>query len=180
MASYSDKEAGKREVEDMVLDQVLESFPIITGCRLTDEWEGNAVRVEGSPDYIIGLEGKPFGIELSEIRGTDDAYSYVEEAYGIALKKEESYSRRGLFKFPIALMFHSTNPPLFELRQSLVKATYQPDFEQLGFAEVWAVDFSDAYYSPFDPRRRPDMFCFKPAKWFRFHRVGGGDRKPFG
>jgi hypothetical protein len=56
----------------------------------------------------------------------------------------------------------------------------QDDFEQLGFSEIWAVDFSDAYYTPGDPRRRPDMFCFKPEELFGSHGIGPAGRKPYG
>jgi hypothetical protein len=175
-----DSEFGKQEIEDMILDQLLDSFTIITGRTVTDEWSDDAKKVEGSPDHIIGLDGKAFGVELTEIRDVEDADSYVDEAYRLATKKSESYARRGVFKFPIALVMYSTTPPLFDLRNSVEAATFQADFEGLGFAEIWAIDFSDAYYSPSDPRRRADMFCFKPTDLFGFHRIGNHNRKPFG
>ena len=74
---------------------------------------------------------------------------------------------------------YSDNVPLFDIRRSLAGAIYQGDFEELGFAEIWAVDFSDGYYSPRDPRRPADLFCFKPAH-SRICRAGAQDRKPFG
>jgi hypothetical protein len=175
-----DSEIGKREIENMILDQLLDSLPIITRRAVTEEWEGVAEKVEGSPDHIISLDGKPFAIELTEIRDAEDAEGYVEEAYRLASKKSESYSRRGIFRFPIALAMYSSTPPLFDFRASLEATTFHADFEALGFAEIWAVDFSDAYYSPRDPRRPADVFCFKPAAWFGFHRIGGHNRKPYG
>lgn len=54
------------------------------------------------------------------------------------------------------------------------------DFEPLGFAEIWAVDFSDEYFSAAYPQRQADMFGIKPTEKFGFHRIGFGDRKPFG
>ena len=60
-----------------------------------------------------------------------------------------------------------------------LSAVWQDDFEELGFEEIWAVDFSDAFYSSGHPFRRADMFCFKPKEWFGFHRIGD-DRKPYG
>lgn len=134
-------------IEDMVLEQLLDSFPIITGRTPTDEWHDHVEKVEGSPDHIIGRDGKAFGIELTEIRDADDAWGYVDEAYRLASKKSDSYTRRGIFRFPIALVMYSTTPPLFDIRKSLEGAISQADFETLGFSEVWAVDFSDAYYS---------------------------------
>ena len=175
-----ESEIGKREIEAMILDQLLDSLPIVTGRTVTEEWEGEAEKVEGSPDQIIGLDGKAFGIELTEIRDAEDTESYVDEAYRLASRKSDSYSRRGIFRFSIALAMYSMTPPLFEFRKSLEAAVFQPDFEELGFTEIWAVDFSDAYYSAGDPRRPADMFCFKPATWFGFHRIGGHNRKPYG
>jgi hypothetical protein len=166
-------------IEDMVLEQLLDSFPIITGRTPTDEWHDHVEKVEGSPDHIIGRDGKAFGIELTEIRDADDAWGYVDEAYRLASKKSDSYTRRGIFRFPIALVMYSTTPPLFDIRKSLEGAISQADFETLGFSEVWAVDFSDAYYSSGHPLRRADMFCFKPVDWFGFHRIGDHDRKPY-
>jgi hypothetical protein len=176
----SDYAIGKRMVEDDLLEQVLDSFPIITRRTITEEWEGEAERIEGSPDYIIGLDGKPFGIELTEIQGVDDAWDYVAEGYRLASKKSKSYRRRGIFRFPIALIMNSTEPALFDICEELDSETYRSTFTRLGFSEVWAIDFSDDYYTPGHPLRRADMFCFKPARWFGFYRIGSHGRKPFG
>jgi hypothetical protein len=176
----NDRAIGKRMVEEMVLGQVLDSFPTITGRTVTDEWNDAAVQVEGSPDFIIGIDGKAFGLELTEICRVGDAWGYVDEAYRLASRKSESYRRRQIFRFPIALIRHSERPPLFDIEDFLKDAIWRDDFEKLGFAEIWAIDFSDEYYSPGHPFRLADMFCFKPAKWFGFHRVGFGERKPYG
>src|SRR6516162_9292567 len=90
-----DRELGKREAETDACEQILDTFSDVIGWNVTDEWEGDAEQVEGSPDCIIGLDGKAFGIELTEIWDTEDAQSYLDEAYRIAAKKSESYSRRG-------------------------------------------------------------------------------------
>jgi hypothetical protein len=78
--AMSDSDRGKQMIEDMVLEQLLDSFPIITGRTLTDEWHDHAEKVEGSPDHIIGLNEKAFGVELTEIRDANDAWGYVDEA----------------------------------------------------------------------------------------------------
>lgn len=174
-----DVDIGKRMIEEIILEQFLDSLQVITGRTVTEEWEGLAEQIEGSPDFIIGLNGKPFGIELTEIIGADDAWDYVEKSYRLATKKSESYNRRNIFRFPIALIVYSSEPELFDIRDQLVESIVQSDFNGLGFSEIWAVDFSDAYYSPGHPFRLADMFCFKPADWFGFYRVGGS-RKPYG
>lgn len=167
-------------VEDMVLEQLLDTFPLVTGRTLTDDWDEDFPRVEGSPDFIVGVDGRALGIELAEVRGADDAWSYYEEASRIAWKKHESYARRGLFKNPIALVLHSDNPPIFDFRQELEALIDVREFKPLGFAEIWALDLSDAYYTPGHPLRQADMFCLKPWTSFGFHRIGDHGRKPYG
>ncbi len=180
MMAMRDTDAGKRMVEEMVLEQFLDSFPLITGRTLTDDWDGDFPRVEGSPDFVLGLDGMACGFELAEVRDADDAWGYYEEAGRLAWKKHESYARRGLFANPIALVLYSSHPPLFDLRHELTSLVDGWEFEPLGFVEVWAVDFSDAYFSPGHPFRLADMFCFKPLASFGFHRIGDHDRKPYG
>jgi len=176
-----DSEIGKREIETMVLDQVLDVLPLITGRTVSDEWDDtDATQIDGSPDCVIGLDGHALGIELTEIRNAGDACDYAAEAYRLASKKSESYQRRGLFRFPIALVMYSSAPALFDIREPLKGAFEQADFDALGFSEIWAVDFSDAYYNPRDPGRLADTFCFKPVEWFGFYRTGHTDRKPYG
>jgi hypothetical protein len=41
----SDQERGKEMVEEIILEQVLDSFPIVTERTLTDEWDGEANQV---------------------------------------------------------------------------------------------------------------------------------------
>jgi hypothetical protein len=105
-----DSDIGKQQVEESVLEQFLGPLLMLTGREITDAWECIAEKVEGSPDYIIGLDGKPFGIELTEIRDAEDAEGYLEEAFRLAFKKSESYSRRGIFRFPIALAMYPSRP----------------------------------------------------------------------
>jgi hypothetical protein len=175
-----DIDTGKRMVEEMVLEQLLDSFPLITGWTLTDDWAKDFPRVEGSPDFVVGIEGIGWGIELAEVRGADNAWSYYDEASRIAWKKHESYARRGLFANPIALVFHSDHPPLFDVRHALTRLAAEREFDPLGFVEVWAVDFSDAYFSPGHAFRLADVFCFKPSATSGFHRIGDHGRKPYG
>lgn len=171
---------GKRMIEDMMLDQVLDAFPRITGRTVTDDGVDGFPQIEGSPDFVIGLDGKAVGVEIAEIRNTVDAWSYYEEANRIAWKKHASYERRGLFRNPIILVLYSGGPPLYEIHHELSWFDDHREFEDAGFIEVWAADFSDEYYSAQDPRRPADMFCFKPSDMFGFHRIGGYDRKPWG
>ena len=175
-----DTDTGKRMIEEMVLDQLLDSFPLITGRTLTEDWAGDFPRVEGSPDFVVGIDGIGWGIELTAVHDSDNAWSYYEQASRIAWKKHESYARRGLFENPIALVFHSDDPPLYDVRQALTRLAAGREFDSLGFLEVWAVDFSDAYFSPGHPFRLADMFCFKPAATLGFHRIGDHGRKPYG
>ena len=128
----------------------------------------------------MGLDDRALGIELAEIRDVGDAWGYYEEASRLAWQKHESYSRRKLFKIPMALILHSNNLALCEIELDLRAFDSYSEFERVGFTEVWAVDLSEIYYTPGHPFRRADMFCFKPAKLFGFRRVGEWGRKPFG
>lgn len=175
-----DTDIGKRMVEEMVFEQLLDSYPLITGRTLTDDWDGDFPHVEGSPDFIVGVDGKALGIELAELRGVDDAWGYYEMASSLAWKKHESYVRRGLFGNPIALVLHSHRLPLYDIQDELTDLVDPDEFERTGFTEVWTIDFSDAYYSPGHPFRRADMFCLKPRATFGFRRIGEYGRKPFG
>jgi hypothetical protein len=95
----SDQTRGKEMVEEIILEQVLNSFPIITVRTLTDEWDGEANQVEGSPDFIIGLDGKPLGIELTEIRGIEDPRDYIDERIGWRIRKIKATAVGGFFVF---------------------------------------------------------------------------------
>jgi hypothetical protein len=167
-------------VEEMTLEMVLDPFAAISGRTVTDEGTDGFSCVEGSPDFIIGFDGRPLGIEIAEIRGTEDADTYFEEVVRIASKKHGSYEPRGLFKNPIALLLHSNEPPLFDIWKALKGFVEEQVFDDLGFVEVWTADLSDAYFTPGHPLRPSDMFCMKPGKWFGFHRIGAANRKPFG
>jgi hypothetical protein len=166
-------------VEEVALDNVIDAFTAITGRTVTDQGSDAFSKVEGSPDFIFGFDGQALGVEIAEVRDANDPEEYFDKVCAIAWKKHDSYARRGLFQNPIALLLYSTEPPLFDIRNNLTCLTEQDTFDELGFVEFWAADLSDAYFTPGDPRRLPDMFCMKPAKWFGFHRIGS-DRKPFG
>ena len=175
-----DIDYGKRIAEEMVLEQILEPFAEITRRELSDNWDGDFQRVEGSPDFVVGLDSKALGIELAEIRGAEDARNYYEAASQIGWKKHTSYERRGLFANPIALLLYSFNPPLFDMKHEMMTLVALDEFGETGFTEVWSVDLSDVYYTVGHPFRRPDMFCFKPRGNFGFHRIGNHGRKPYG
>lgn len=167
-------------VEEMILDQILDSYLSITNRSLTDKRDGDFSRLEGSPDFIVGVDHRALGIELAEVRHSSSAWMYCETASGIAWKKHDSYARRGLFANPIALVLYSRDLPLFDISHELIGGCSKEEFEGTGFAEVWAIDLSEVYYTPGDPFRRADMFCFKPRASFGFHRIGEHGRKPYG
>ena len=162
------------------MEQVLEALATITDRVVTQEGSDGFPYVEGSPDFIVGFDGKPLGIELAAITNAEGAEGYFEEITRIASKKHDSYHRRGMFRYPIALLFHSNTVPLFDLKDMLHVLAEDYDFKEFGFTEMWSVDLSEVYYTPGHPLRLPDMFCMKPSGWFGFHRIGVENRKPFG
>ena len=176
----ADSDRGKRMVEKTILDQLLETLATITGRAVTANGTDGFPRVGVSRDFFVGMDGTPLGIEFAEVRDTEDPWGYFEEVSRVAWNKHKSYERRGLFQHPIALILHSTNPPLFDIKSELISLEAHREFAGVGFVEVWGVDFSDAYYSPGPPLRQADMFCFKPHNWYGFRRIGDHGRKPFG
>ena len=46
-----------------------------------------------------------------------------------------------------SLVLHSNNLPLCEIESDLRAVDSLSEFEGVGFAEVWAIDLSDAYYT---------------------------------
>lgn len=61
-------------------------------------------------------------MELAEVRGAEDGWTYFEEAKRIATKKHVSYDGRGLFRNPIILVLHSRHPSLFDMKAALAQA----------------------------------------------------------
>jgi hypothetical protein len=131
----SDKDRGKRMIEEMVLVEVIESLATITDRAVTEK----------------GADGFP-------ITNAEGAEEYFEEIKRIASKKHDSYHRRGMFRYPIALLFHSNTVPLFDIKEMLRVFAEDYNFKEFGFTEMWSADLSETYYTPGHPLRLPDMF----------------------
>ena len=170
----NDAEIGKRLVEESVLDEFLRAY--LKVARRVVEITGSGL----SPDFEALIDGKPIGVELTEIRQTRDAYDYYDELARLVDKKARSHRQRGLLTRPIILVCHSDRPPLYDIQDELGGRMFWQDFDKTGFAEIWLMDLSDEYWSAQDPRRPPDLFCVTPAKLRGFHRLGWWDRKPYG
>ncbi len=170
-----DRDIGKLMAEEMNLEPFVEAYPLITGRSIEITGRGE------SPDFESLIEGKPFGIELTEIHNCHDAGDYLAEVSQIASKKSVSYGRHGHFATrPIILVCHSEELPFYDVQWELEALAYWDDFDQLGFAEIWLMDLADTYYSAQDPRRPAYLFGLTPQSWRGFHRYGSYDRKPFG
>jgi hypothetical protein len=77
-------------VEEMMLERLLEPISFVTGRTLTEEGTDGFARVEGSPDFVVGFDGRPFGIELAEVRDVDDSVAY----YGDPLQPAGAWPAR--------------------------------------------------------------------------------------
>jgi hypothetical protein len=164
----------KREIESDTVEPFVESYRMVTGRSL------EILEQRESPDFETLMNGQRVGIELTEIRGATDGFSYMDEVVRLASKKGDSYRGRGLFTRPIFLVCHSKSPALFDIHRELEFGVWD-DLEVFGFAEIWLMDLSDEYYSPRDWRRPADLFCVTPDEQFGFHRVAPDvGRKPFG
>jgi hypothetical protein len=139
----SDKDRGKRMIEEMVLEEVIESLTTITDRAVTEKGADGFPYVEGSPDFIVGFDGKPLGIELAAITNAEGAEEYFEEIKRIPSKKHDSYHRRGMFRYPIALLFHSNTVPLFDIKEMLRVFAEDYNFKEFGFTKMWSADLSE-------------------------------------
>ena len=84
----SDKEIGKRMVEEIALENIIDAFTSITGRTITDEGSDGFSKVEGSPDLFFGFDGRALGIEIAEVRDVNDPEGYLGKACDIAWKKQ--------------------------------------------------------------------------------------------
>ena len=165
----------KKEIEYELLDAFAESHTLITGRAFTEIKSGE------SPDFTAVMEERPIGLEVSELRLSDETpgWDYVAEAWRITEKKDASYRRRGRFAMPIILIMFAERPPLYELQHEIAEQALE-EFDGLGFAEVWFADLSEKYYGVRDPRRPADLFGVSPPAYRGFHRYGDWGRKPYG
>lgn len=165
----------KKEIEFELLDAFVESHTLITGRAFAEIKPGE------SPDFTTVMEGRPVGLEVSELWLSEETagWDYVAEAWRIAEKKNASYRRHGCFVMPIILMMFAQRPPLYELQHDIADYPLE-EFDGLGFAEIWFADLSDKYYSVRDPRRPADLFGVSPPAYRGFHRYGDWNRKPYG
>ncbi|MXY33768.1 MAG: hypothetical protein F4186_09920 [Boseongicola sp. SB0676_bin_33] len=165
----------KKEIEFELLDAFAESSALITG-RVSSEFKPGE-----SPDFTAVLEGRSVGLEVSELRLSDETsgWHYVNEAWRISKKKDASCRRHGRFAVPIILIMFAERPPLHDLQHDIAENALE-EFDGLGFAEVWFADLSDKYYGVRDPRRPADLFGVSPSGIRGFHRYGDWDRKPYG
>ena len=170
-----DIDSGKLAIEEMNLEPFLDCFPVITSR--TAELVGRGE----SPDFEALVDGRPMGIELTEIRDCAEPSDYLAEVYRIAAKKAASFHTYArLATRPIMLLCHSDELPFYDFRSEMERLAFWDDFDPLGFAEIWLMDLSERYFSARDPRRPADLFGLVPARWRGFHRCGGHGRKPFG
>lgn len=164
----------KKEIESELLDAFVDSYRLVTG-KTVDQIESSE-----SPDFLVNINGRPGGIEVTELHldAVADPYAYVEEAWRLA-EKHISYTRHGRFSLPIALVLFASRPPLCEFHEGIAEMALE-EFDELGFSEICFADLSDEYFSRRDPRRPADLFGVTPRKWRGFHRYGDWGRKPYG
>ena len=179
----NDREYGKKLQEETIFEHFEVGYLAVTGRAV-----GGAGRSE-SPDFMTDIDGVETGVEVAEVpytRGRDawkdgfDAHDYWAHVWRLVDKKNSSYVRHGRFTIPIILVLYSANPALFDVKELLDSAVWYDDYNGLDFSQIWVMDMSDEYCSLGDPRRPPDMWGLKPARWRGFHRYGRWSRKPYG
>jgi hypothetical protein len=155
---------GLREVETGISDTFEAEFAMVTGRTVEILSAGE------SPDRIALTDRIETGIELTAIHA-GSADHIIAEVLRIAGRKQESYSRRGIFETrPIILLGHLSwpdrdveGPALYDVYEELAELTVPDDFGS-GFSEIWLMDDGLKYTSRRDPRAPADFFCFTPAE----------------
>jgi hypothetical protein len=188
MSAY-DYQLGRREVETGIADTFEAEFPMVTGRPVEILSHGE------SPDRIARIDGIETGLELTAIQAAS-AEDMVAEIHRLAVKKHESYERRGIFlDRPLVLLGHlswpalgtkerenlsmaacyeamSKYPALYDVWEEVAHMVDPSEFSGFGFSEVWLMDDGFKYSSRRDPRCPADFFCFSPDS-----RVGFWERE---
>jgi hypothetical protein len=165
----NERELGKAEIERTALAPFLESYPHFTDNKI------DYIGKSESPDFWVARNGKLTGIEVTEVRKQDEGH-YLETFAEIAMKKETTFERNGVFRDPIILVGYSYSPPLWDLRRYLEGSPGWIDFTDFKFSEIWLVDHSDEYSG----RHYADLHCLSPISLRGFYGDESQTRKPFG
>jgi hypothetical protein len=163
-----DRDMGKMIAEETALEPFLAAFPRLT--RRTVE----VIRKRESPDFDVMIDGRPMGLELTEVR-VDEPDEYFDEVSRLIEKKQQTYRQMGVFTQPVLLLCYSRRPPLYDVRFALDRL---PEMETL-FEEIWFMDLSDEYFDAADFRKPADLYCFAPEPARGFYEAER-TRKPYG
>ena len=170
-----ERQLGRRACEQIAADAFARSCSAFTrrSIEITDEGE--------SPDFWIKIDGRLLGLEVTEVRGPSryspfsDPREYLDAFAATALKKQESYERRGIFDQRIVLVGYSSSPPLWDMKRDALSGAVV-DFTDFRFAEIWLLDQSDDYSG----RPFADLICLAPHDLRGFYEDSWVTRKPFG
>ncbi|MEW5913080.1 MAG: hypothetical protein AB1814_11035 [Thermodesulfobacteriota bacterium] len=181
----SDKELGKKMVEEEELLSFLEAYKDVVEEYLSDNFDSHE-----RPDFICYRpDGTPVGVELVRImRDPRDAqadfilskieYMEGEEAlkilYHMIDKKEEKRRQSG-WELPdnTILVLQFADCPIADLH--LPGKSLEMDFVSHGFVEIWIADYTceEAYGAI-------DLFCLYPPEWWGYWERKGHTWKPYG
>lgn len=180
----SDRDLGKKMVEEEQLRYFVEAYERTTGDRLI-------VHRSETPDFAgRRSDGSKVGVELTEVRRDPDTafadsvfnrrdsmdssdalnrvYELVEKKAATFTKKAKAIMRRTV------LVLQLTDCPLADLRLML-DASLHEDFASYRFAEIWLADYTDL-----DAYGDVELFGLSPRKWWGFHPRPDPGRKPYG
>jgi len=181
----SDKELGKKMVEEEQLLYFLEAYNIVVEESLSYRF-GRHER----PDFICHRpDGTSVGVELVRVmRDPRDAQADLiidriefmdgEEALEMLyhmIEKKEQKRRQPDWSIPdnTILVLQFVDCPISSLY--LLDDNLKKDFESFGFDEIWIADYTgeEAYGDI-------ELFCLYPPDWWGFYERPNPTRKPYG
>lgn len=178
----SDKERGRKMVEEVELQYFIEAYNMVATEPLSDQCSGHE-----RPDFICSrFDGTPVGVELVRImRDPRDALAIeiilkeefmdgeqaLEFLYHMIGKKAEK-RREPDWYLPdnTILVLEFVDCPISYL---CLTDDLKPDFSSYGFSEIWIAD-----YTEIEAYSDVELFCLHPENWWGYYLRE--HRKPYG
>ncbi len=181
----SDQDIGKKMVEEIELEYLLDAYELVTGQRLSKVHAGER------PDFICKRpNGSCVGVELTKVMrepvsvfldrischrdhmSAIETLDYIFETVG---RKADKRSQGGeLYPKNTILVLQVDGCPMSELT-TWISDDLQPDFSSYGFAEIWVAD-----YTGIEAFGDIELFGLHPLEWWGYHQRQNPHRKPYG
>ena len=162
----SDKDIGRKQIEEEELFDLLEAYKSVTGEQL--DW-GPMVSRSESPDFILSRsDGTVVGVELTQVeQEPQDSHDAI---FHVLDKKQWDPDWKSKVILVIQLWDYPLDTIIYSLTEDIAS-----DFADYGWLEVWLADYTclEAYGCV-------DLFGLVPEKWWGYHQGPRHSQKPYG